>query len=158
QGAKPLVSSGDPVADREAGERFVASYEQSHSLVMSGEDHATLQTGNDWPFPIPLVKDAAGWHFDTKAGHQEIINRRIGRNELDTIQACLAYVDAQREYYQRNPENAALPHFAQKVSSSSGKRDGLYWPTKDDEEASPLGPLFATARAQGYNPGQGKPA
>jgi hypothetical protein len=96
--AKPIIGSGDPVSDRQTRERFVKAYEEAHSLVKSGDDTVVLQTGKDeWPFPIPLVRESAGWRFDTAEGKEEILNRRIGRNELDVIQVCLAYVDAQRE-------------------------------------------------------------
>jgi len=149
--AEPLVSSGDPVADQKARDRFLRSYEQSHSLVKGDDGDTVLQIGSDgWPFPIPLVKSDAGWRFDTAAGKQEILDRRVGANELSAIQACLAYVDAQREYYERNPEHASLLHYAQKLASAPGKRDGLYWDVKPDEPESPLGPNFARARAQGY--------
>jgi Protein of unknown function (DUF2950) len=148
---QPLISSGDPVADKKARDRFLRAYEEAHSLVKSEDGKTVLQTGNDnWPFPIPLVKSADGWRFDAAAGKEEILDRRIGANELSAIQACLAYVDAQREYYQRNPEHAALLHYAQKLHSSPGKRDGLYWDAKPEEEESPLGPQFARARAEGY--------
>jgi hypothetical protein len=154
-----LIDSGDQVADHATHDEFMDLYNQSHSLAMSGEDHAVLQAGKDnWPFPIPLVKDANGWRFDTEAGEDEIINRRIGRNELSTIQACLAYVDAQREYYSRNPDGAPLLHYAMKFDSTPGKRDGLYWEPAPGEGESPLGPAFAAARAKGYKKAvQGKP-
>ena len=149
--ARPLIVTGDPVADRQERERVVRDYEEAHSLAMSGETKAVLQIGtDDWPMPIPLVKEAAGWRFDTHAGKEEILNRRIGRNELATIEVCRAYVDAQREYYLRNPERAALHQYAQKFLSSKGKRDGLYWATQDGEEPSPLGPLIARAQGRGY--------
>lgn len=155
-GAKPLVNSGDPVAQRQARQQFVQAYEQSHSFETSG-DRAVLEVGADkWPFPIPLVKDTAGWRFDTAAGQDEIINRRVGRNELSTIQSCLAYVDAQREYYERNPDDSSLRHYAQKIASTPGKRDGLFWSTTDDEPDSPLGPNFARALAEGYKFEAGK--
>ena len=127
---------------------------------MKGEDGDTvLQVGaDDWPFPIPLVKSDGGWRFDTAAGKDEILDRRIGANELSAIQACLAYVDAQREYYQRNPDHASLLHYAQKLASTPGKRDGLYCDTKPGEEESPLGTHFARAWANGYAaPGKGAP-
>jgi hypothetical protein len=156
--AKPLVSTGDPVADRESSERFVKSYEEAHTLVPSGDTKVVLQSGKDeWPFPIPLIKDSAGWRFDTQAGKEELLNRRIGRNELDVIQVCLAYVDAQREYYMRNPLNAPLLQYASKFMSTKGQRDGLYWETSADEPPSPLGPLVARARREGYKRAAGKP-
>jgi hypothetical protein len=156
--AKPIIESGDPVADRQVREAFVAKYEQGHSLATSGDASATLEIGTDkWPMPIPLVKGEGGWRFDTAAGQEEVITRRIGRNESDAIQASLAYVDAQREYYQRNPEGGPL-HYAQRIASSPGKRDGLYWETEEDQRPSPLGPAFARARAEGYElKGRGDP-
>ncbi|MGH8064097.1 MAG: DUF2950 domain-containing protein [Candidatus Entotheonellia bacterium] len=154
--ARPLITSGDPVADRYDRERAVEEYEESHSLVMSGETRAVLQVGkDDWPFPIPLVKDETGWRFDTQAGREEILNRRIGRHELAAIEVCRAYVDAQREYYLRNPQGDALLQYAQQFASTEGKRDGLYWPAEPGEEASPLGPLVANARGEGYRKGKG---
>jgi hypothetical protein len=149
--AKGILHSGDPVADREGRERFVSSYEEKNSIQKVSDTEVLLTTGkDDWPMPIPLVKDASGWRFDTKAGEQEILARRIGRNELDTIQSSLAYVDAQREYYARDPDQDALLHYAQHIVSTKGKRDGLYWETGPDEPESPLGSLFASARAEGY--------
>jgi Protein of unknown function (DUF2950) len=156
--AKSLISTGDPVADRASNERFVKAYEEAHTLVQSGDTKVVLQIGKDeWPFPIPLIKDSAGWRFDTQAGKEELLNRRIGRNELDVIQVCLAYVDAQREYYMRNPLNSALLQYASKLISTKGKRDGLYWETSADEPPSPLGPLVAQARREGYKRAAGKP-
>ena len=159
-GSRDIVESGDAVADKAGRERFVKSYEESNKLEKSGESKAILSTGkDDWPFPIPIVKDAAGWRFDTKAGKEEILNRRIGRNELSVIQVLQAFVDAQREYYLRNPEKDKLLGYAQKIASTQGKRDGLYFPTKADEKPSPLGPLVDSARAAGYQKGEsGKPA
>jgi hypothetical protein len=156
--AKSLVSTGDPVSDRASNERFVKAYEEAHTLVQSGDTKVVLQIGKDeWPFPIPLIKDSVGWRFDTQAGKEELLNRRIGRNELDVIQVCLAYVDAQREYYMRNPLNSALLQYASKLISTKGKRDGLYWETSADEPPSPLGPLVAQARREGYKRAAGKP-
>jgi len=151
---KPLISSGDPVADHAAFERFVARYEESNHLTHPSEMQAILEVGKeDWPFPIPLVKDKAGWRFDTAAGKEEMLNRRIGNNELAAIQSCLAYVDAQREYYLRDPDSDSLLHYARHLQSTKGKRDGLYWPTTGDEPESPLGAFFAQARAEGYSTG-----
>jgi hypothetical protein len=151
ENAEPLIRSGDPVADQNGRDRFLRAYEAAHSLVPGEGGDTVLQVGtNDWPFPIPLVKSDAGWRFDAAAGKQEILDRRIGRNELAAIQTCLAYVDAQREYYERDPDHAPLLHYAQKLASSPGTRDGLYWDAKPNEEESPLGPNFARARAEGY--------
>lgn len=151
QGSKDIVQSGDPVADKAGGERFVKSYEEANQLEKSGDSKVVLSTGKDnWPFPIPIVKDAAGWRFDAKQGGEEILNRRIGRNELSAIQAVQAYVDAQREYYLSNPQREKLLHYAQRIVSTPGKRDGLYFPTKAGERPSPLGPGFDSARAKGY--------
>jgi hypothetical protein len=156
--SQSLISTGDPVSDQARRAHFVQAYEEAHTLVQSGETQVILQVGKDaWPFPIPLVKDSTSWRFDTKEGEEEILNRRIGRNELDVIQVCLAYVDAQREYYMRNPRRVTLLHYASKFISTKGKRDGLYWETTADEPPSPLGPLLARARSEGYNPKAGKP-
>jgi hypothetical protein len=144
------------VADRHDREFVVQAYEEGHGLVMSGETKAVLEVGTDhWPFPIPLVKREAGWSFDTQAGKEEILNRRIGNNELAAIEVGRAYVDAQREYYLRNPTHSALFHYAQKFLSAKGQRDGLYWATKEGEELSPLGPRVAGARGEGYSRGKG---
>jgi hypothetical protein len=149
--AKPLVDSGDPVADKNARAAFVANYEAANSIDKSEPDFATLEVGEDkWPFPIPLVSEGGKWHFDSPTGIDEVINRRVGANELATIQSCLAYVDAQREYYTRNAENDPFLHYASRLISTDGKKDGLYWPAGDSEEPSPLGEGFAKARAEGY--------
>ena len=111
--ARQLVSSGDEVADRNSRDRFVRSYEEAHRLVRAGDAQITLLVGaSDWPSPIPLVQDGAGWRFDTARGKEEILNRRIGRNELSAMQVCLAYVDAQREYYARDPDQDRLLEYA----------------------------------------------
>lgn len=154
--AKPILESGDKVADKAAAARFISLYETQNKLEKSGEAKAVLAIGKDgWPFPIPIVKKAEGWRFDTAAGKEEILNRRIGRNELSAMQAALAYCDAQREYYALNPQKDKLMQYAQKFSSTQGKRDGLYYPTKEGEPRSPLGPLFDKAKAAGYAEGGG---
>jgi hypothetical protein len=156
--AQSFINTGDPVSDRASRARFVEAYEEAHALVQSGDTTVILQVGKDaWPFPIPLVKDSTSWRFDSREGKEEILNRRIGRNELDVIQVCLAYVDAQREYYMRNPQRLALPQYAAKFMSAQGKRDGLYWATRANEPPSPLGPLVARARREGYKRTAGKP-
>jgi hypothetical protein len=150
-----LIDSGDEVADRNASDRFVKRYAESNRIVKEGDARAVLDVGKDnWPFPIPMVKEEAGWRFDAEAGEEEILNRRIGRNELSAVQVCLAMADAQREYYLRNPDEANLLHYASRILSSEGKRDGLYWPTAEGEDPSPLGPLVAEAHAEGYAHGK----
>jgi hypothetical protein len=153
-GSREIVQSGDAVADRASRERFLKAYEEANVLERPGDAKAVLSVGRDaWPFPVPIVKSAAGWQFDAKQGREELLNRRIGRNELNAVQAMLAYVDAQREYYLRNPAGDKLLHYAHKFASSPGKRDGLYFPTTSGERPSPLGPLFASAKAEGYAKG-----
>ncbi|HEX7213024.1 MAG TPA: DUF2950 domain-containing protein [Methylomirabilota bacterium] len=147
---KSLVYSGDAVADRNAGQRFAAEYEQAHHIEAGGGKLVLHVGADDFPFPIPLVPDGPEWRFDTAAGKEEIINRRIGRNELDTIQVCLAYVDAQRDYYSEDRNADGLREYASKLASTPGKRDGLYWRTKPGEPVSPLGPLVVQARGEGY--------
>lgn len=158
-GAKKAIYSGDAVADRAGRERFAAAYDEGNKLDLQGDAKAILSVGKDaWSFPIPVVKAGDGWRFDAKQGAEEILNRRIGRNELSTIQVLGAYVDAQREYYLANPVKDKLLQYAQKVVSSKGKRDGLYYPTREGEAPSPLGQLFASATAAGYKgDAQGKP-
>ncbi len=149
--AKELISSGDEVADKAGRERFVKSYEEMNKLVNESDKKVILHVGNeDWPLPIPLIKKGEKWFFDAKAGKEEILNRRIGRNELNTIQTCLAYVDAQREYALKDWDGDGLFEYAQKFVSTPGKKDGLYWEAKEGEEQSPLGPLVAKAVKAGY--------
>ena len=157
-GAEEVLPSGDPVADRAAREEFATRAGERTHLERVGDDFAVLSVGNDdWPFPIPLVKEKGGWRFDTEAGKTEILNRRIGRNELYTIQVMQAYVDAQREYAKRQKKETGVAEYALKIKSAPGKHDGLYWETKDGEEESPIGPLFASATREGYTPGSGHP-
>jgi hypothetical protein len=149
--AEPMINSGDPVRDRHARERFLHAYEAAHSFDSSTAGVTALQVGSDkWPFPFPLQQHGARWSFDSSAGAEEIVNRRVGENELDAIQACLAFVDAEREYYSRNPQGEPLLQYAQKLASSADRKDGLYWPTTGAEPPSPLGEQFARARSEGY--------
>ncbi len=151
RGSGQLLRSGDPVQDEGLRSAIVAAYRIRVHYEMSGDTNATMLLGaNDYPFPYPLVKVAAGWQFDAKSGAEEIVNRRIGSNELAAINVCLAYVDAQREYVLRDRDDNGLLEYAQKLSSAPGKRDGLYWPAKDGEPPSPFGPLVARARTEGY--------
>jgi len=146
----PLVSSGDKVADQRARDAFVREYDATHRLEAGGGKIVLYVGADNFPFPIPIVPDGPSWRFDTPAGQEEILNRRIGRNELNAIQVCLAYVDAQREYYARERKIGTAHEYAQRLASTPGKQDGLYWEAKDGEKPSPLGPLAARARAEGY--------
>ena len=152
--AKDLMFSGDSVADKQRRAQFLKAYEEKNSLVADGGNQILVVGNNNWPFPIPLVKKGDGWVFDTDKGKEEILNRRIGQNELDAIQVSLAYVDAQREYAMKVRGKEGLLEYAQKFRSDSGKKNGLYWEAKAGEEQSPLGPLAARARSEGY--GQNK--
>jgi len=152
-----IVSSGDPVSDQNQRNRFIEAYDAKHQIENEGDNKAVLIIGEkDWPFPVPLVKKGHDWHFDTAAGLQEILFRRIGHNELDTIQACLAYVDAQNDYAQVIRASTGVAAYAQHFVSQQGKKDGLYWPTQPGEEPSPLGELVASAASQGYKVGGGR--
>jgi hypothetical protein len=151
RGSNSLISSGDPVADRQGRARFVAAFDKNSRIELEGDAKATLVVGeNDWPLPFPLVKHADGWRFDAKSGTEEILNRRIGRDELAAIQVCLAYVDAQREYAVTQGNRDGMHEYAMKLVSTPGSKDGLYWPTKEGQPLSPLGPLAAKAKAEGY--------
>ncbi len=153
--ALDIMVSGDEVADREARERFIGTYDVKHNVVVAG-DKASLVIGfDDFPFPIPLTRRNGGWKFDTAAGRLEILYRRIGRNELEAIQTCLAYVDAQNEYAEKDRTGAGFGVYAQRIVSSSGKKDGLYWPASDGD-ASPLAELVAQASAEGYKVGEAR--
>ena len=156
--AKDVLSSGDAVEDQTVRERFVKAYESKNALVQDGDAKAVLQIGpHDWPFPIPIVKKNQQWSFDTKKGKEELNNRRIGRNELNTIQTSLAYVDAQREFAAKDRDGDGLFEYAQKFLSTPGAKDGLYWEAKPGEEESPFGDLFARATREGYKKTDNKP-
>ena len=130
---------------------FAAAFNATNWLVHDSDTRMVLEVGtNGWPFPIPLVKQASGWQFDTVAGKDELLNRRIGRDEIEALRVMRAYVDAQREYASQDRDGDQVLEFAQKLSSSPGKTDGLYWPTELNGEISPLGPLVADAQGEGY--------
>jgi Protein of unknown function (DUF2950) len=144
------MSSGDAIADRAAAERFVAAYEAKNVIARDG-DKATLVIGEDgFPFAFPIIKSGERWRFDTAAGKEELLARRIGANELDTIKVLQAIVDAEREYASRDRNGDGVFTYAQKFESAPGRHDGLYWPTKAGDAQSPLGPLIARAAAEGY--------
>jgi hypothetical protein len=130
---------------------FSKAYDEANKVVLESEAQATLVIGKDeWPMPIPLVKYPDGWRFDTVKGEDEILKRRIGRNELETMQVCLAIVDAEREYAARHLDSGGVAVYASRFTSSQGKRDGLYWPAQANEAPSPLGALLANAADEGY--------
>jgi hypothetical protein len=148
--AKELLFSTDAVADKQRREEFLAAYAESHRLVIEGQHTILLVGKQDWPLPIPLVKRANAWVFDTEKGKEEILNRRIGENELYTIKTLLAVVDAQRDYALKDRDRDGLLEYAQKFVSEPGQKDGLYWAVKPGEPQSPLGPIMARARSEGY--------
>ena len=150
-GSQEIISSGDPVADKLGRERFVNLYDEKNVIEGTDTGRAVLSLGNeDYPFPIPVVKKGKVWRFNARAGKEELLNRRIGRNELEVIDVLRAYVDAQREYAAIDRDRDGVLEFAQKIRSTPGKKDGLYWATKEGEEESPLGPLAAKAAQEGY--------
>lgn len=147
-GHRRITDSGDSVADREAAKAFVAEFDRKHRIDVSG-DQALLSTGEtDWPMPIPLVRHAGGWAFDADAGEEELIARRIGRNELDAMQVCLAFVDMQLEYAASDHNGDGLLEYATRLVSRPGRRDGLYWPAQAGQPQSPAGPRLAAANVQ----------
>jgi len=158
--ADRVIDSGDKYADQELHNRFVALYDEKHSIDTKEAGRAVLDVGpDDWPMPIPLVEANGRWTFDTKAGAQTIIDRRIGRNELSAIRTLLACVDAQRDYFNRAKQSGGAGQYATRLLSTPGRHDGLYWPVAAGETESPLGPLVDAAQDAGY-PGElvgGKP-
>jgi hypothetical protein len=141
-----IVSSGDPIEDLDARTNFAAKYEEMHRFVTEPSGNVTLVVGaENWPMPIPLIYKSGVWYFDTLAGKDEILFRRIGKNELYAIQACSDLVDAQKQYYDRAPYGYAK-QYAQKLVSDEGKHNGLYWQETGDQFNSPIDPLIAYAR------------
>jgi len=150
-GSKELISSGDEASDRTGREKFLKAYQEMNTLQRESADTMVLSVGSDnWPMPIPIVKKRSTWLFDTQKGKQEILNRRIGRNELQVMDVLHAYVDAQHEYATKDCGGGGKVEFSQRIISSEGKHDGLYWEAKEGEEESPLGPLVALAAKEGY--------
>ena len=148
-----IISSGDEVSDASYREKFTTAYDAKHAISMEAGKKAILMLGpKDYPFPVPLVHRKTGWEFDTEAGRREVLFRRIGRNELGAIQTSLAYVDAQNEYADKD-RGAGPGVYAQRIVSTPGHKDGLYWPADGDE--SPFGELAAQASAEGYKVGGG---
>jgi hypothetical protein len=150
-GTDEVLSSGDPVADQAARDAFVSRYRTKHELVAGSEDVLVLQVDEDqWPVPFPLVRDAGRWRFDGIAGVDEILLRRIGANELRTIDVMYGFVAAQEDYAAEGRDGGAPGVYAQKLRSEPGKHDGLYWEAAPGEPESPAGPLLAAATAEGY--------
>jgi len=148
---KDLISSGDEVADEELRKRLIVQYDVKNRIEMVSDSRAVLSVGeDDWPLAIPIVKKGQRWLFDSKGGREEVLNRRIGRNELAVIKVCEAYVDAQQEFALMDGDGDGLFEYAQSFVSAPGKKDGLYWETKEGERPSPLGPFAARARRVGY--------
>jgi hypothetical protein len=147
---KEIVASSDPATGRKNREVFTVAAAEHHELVDAGPNRKTLVIGNEgWPFPVPLVKDANGWHFDTAAGKEEILDRRIGSNELAAIETVRAYVTAQQRYAEQGHDGKRAGLYAATFRSDTGKENGLYWPTAKGQKRSPLGDLVAQAAAEG---------
>ncbi|MGA7870194.1 MAG: DUF2950 family protein, partial [Candidatus Binatus sp.] len=149
--ADQVLSSGDAVADKNAREDFVNRYQEMHRLEYDDQGRVVLYVGaNNWPVPIPLVQKIGGWVFDTAAGKHELLYRRIGRNELFTIKVLEDLADAQSEYAGEAHDGENSGQFAPKILSDPGKHNGLYWEAAEGQPQSPIGPLVASASAEGY--------
>jgi Protein of unknown function (DUF2950) len=150
--SKDLVSSGDPVADKQGLARFVKAYDEKHSLSVEAQGFEVLQVGqNNWPLPFPIVRDGQAWYFDSSRGEEEVINRRIGRNELGAIAVCEGYVQSQMEYASKGHDGSSSGIYAQRLHSDPGKQNGLYWAVSTGQPQSPMGPLVTSAAAEGYS-------
>jgi hypothetical protein len=150
-GAEAVLNSGDRIADSVAVAAFLERHRARHVLVAGGPDDLVLQVGeDDWPLPFPIVRRNGRWSFDGAAGNDEIVMRRIGRNELATIDVMNGFVEAQMLYADRAHDGVPEGTYAQKLRSDPGKQDGLYWEAGDGEAQSPAGPLLAAATAEGY--------
>ena len=151
--SKDIILSGDPVQDKNTADLFVAAYGVMHRWRKMPDESQILLIGADnFPFPIPLKKNAAGqWYFDVAAGREEILARRIGRNELAVMDVCMALADAQSEYYSEPHADGSTHQFAVKFISDTGKQNGLYWDSPEGQPKSPLGPLAAFATNEGYS-------
>jgi len=154
-GAKDFISSADAVQDKNQAEAFAAKARQKTSVTLDPKNRsrAILSVGNDdWPLPVPIVKRAGKWYFDSKQGHNEILFRRIGSNELDAIQICRGYVEAQKKYASEIHDDSGVNQYAQRIISTPGKRDGLYWENQDGTPGGPISEAVARAIAEGYSP------
>jgi hypothetical protein len=154
---KDFISSSDPVRDKSIAADFAVKARKKHLVIIDPKNNAkaVLSVGSDdWPFPVPIVKTDSTWHFDAKLGHDEILFRRIGSNELDAIQICRGFVDAQKEYAEVIHDNSGVNQYAQKIISTSGKHDGLYWRNADGTTGGPISEAIARAIEEGYSPGK----
>jgi Protein of unknown function (DUF2950) len=151
--SKDVIFSGDPAQDKATADAFVSAYGRMHRWRRMPDEAQILVIGPDnFPFPIPLKKNAAGkWFFDTDAGKDEIFSRRIGRNELAVIDVCWALADAQAQYFSQVHSDGSTKHYALKFISDKGQQNGLYWESPEGQPRSPLGPLAAFATDEGYN-------
>jgi hypothetical protein len=153
---KDIAASGDDIADKNRRAEIAKKYQQMHRLVMEPDGTTTLYLGaENWPMPIPLVHKGPVWYFDTAAGKQTILYRRIGKHELAVIQVCLELVDAQKEYYGAAHDGNAANRYAERFFSDPDKHNGLYWKAASGELESPIGPLVAAAASEGYPQGAG---
>jgi Protein of unknown function (DUF2950) len=157
-GAGRVIRSGDPAEDERARQQFLAAYDKQARIETVSDKRAILHIGEqDWPFAFPIVKTDTAWRIDTKAGLQAFLDRRIGENELSAIQVCLAYVDAQREYVLKDRTRDGLLEYAQRIVSSEGQHDGLYWPTEEGAPPSPMGAAFARANREAFRGSEDAP-
>jgi hypothetical protein len=144
--AADLISSGDLGAAKQVLANFVKAYDQKHSISAEAQGFEFLQVGTgDWPFPFPIVRDGKVWYFDIDRGNEEILDRRVGRNELGAIAVCEGYVQSQKDYASKGHDGNSSGIHAQQFSSDPGKQNGLYWPVSKGEPESPMGPLVASA-------------
>lgn len=149
-----IISSSDPVRDKTLGQAFAADAQKKHSIHMDHKNpyRAILVVGDqEWPFPVPIVKKGSRWFFDTGAGRKEILYRRIGANELDAIQICRGFVEAQRQYAYEIHDNSGVNQYAQKIISTPGKQDGLFWRNADGSYGGPISEAIARAMEEGYS-------
>jgi len=152
---KDFVSSADPVQDKRFAEAFAQKAQEKKYVTIDPKNgsRAILTVGNDdWPFPVPIVKKGRKWIFDSKQGHDEILFRRIGANELDAIQICRGFVEAQKDYASEIHDDSGVNQYAQKIISTPGKRDGLYWQNADGTPGGPISEAIARAIEEGYSP------
>jgi hypothetical protein len=157
-GGEDLIASSDPATARANREVFTVAVTEQWRLVDAAKGKTLVIGNEEWPFPVPLVKDGAGWRFDTAAGREEVLARRIGRNELEVIQTCMAYVTAQRRYAMQEHDGKPAGLYAAAFQSDPGKENGLYWPAARGRRRSPLGDLVAQAAEEGRPIGAGRAA